>query len=232
MKNQIKRFALAAVIFLLLAGMAFARHPKLAVDLDNMDPNSNVEVIIQFKHSPTEAHHQMVRDRGGALRVSFHSIKGAVYTVPAGALEALANESEVTHISPNRPLGAKLDNTAAAVNAAVAWNSYGLTGAGISVAVIDSGISDHPDLHSPPSPPAPGPAPAPGPPRLPGLPPRPAPQRPAASSTSRALRQVQVQMTPATIMVTGSTYPASSAATAASPYAHNARANLSGSLRM
>src|SRR5262249_54944295 len=33
-----------------------------------------------------------------------------------------------------------------AVNASVAWSQYGLDGSGIGVAVIDSGISNHPDL--------------------------------------------------------------------------------------
>ena len=43
--------------------------------------------------------------------------------------------------------GASLDYTAAAVGAPLAW-SEGLQGDGIGVAVIDSGIYNHPDLNA------------------------------------------------------------------------------------
>jgi hypothetical protein len=48
----------------------------------------------------------------------------------------------VSYISLDRPLGASLDYTAAAVGAPMAWNS-GLAGSGVGVAVIDSGIYNH-----------------------------------------------------------------------------------------
>ena len=51
------------------------------------------------------------------------------------------------YISLDRPLGASLDYTAAAVSAPQAWN-YGLDGTGIGVAVIDSGVYNHPDLNA------------------------------------------------------------------------------------
>jgi serine protease AprX len=44
-------------------------------------------------------------------------------------------------------LGASLDYTAVAVGAPVAWSS-GLNGTGIGVAVIDSGVYNHPDLNA------------------------------------------------------------------------------------
>src|SRR6266550_3476817 len=60
----------------------------------------------------------------------------------AAAGAALADTSK---ISPDRPLRATLDYTAAAVNAPLAWSS-GLDGAGVGIAIIDSGIYSHPDL--------------------------------------------------------------------------------------
>src|SRR6185437_11195542 len=57
----------------------------------------------------------------------------------------LANDSSVAHISIDHKLTAKLDYTTAATNATVAWQS-GWTGAGIGVAVIDSGISARGDF--------------------------------------------------------------------------------------
>jgi serine protease AprX len=47
--------------------------------------------------------------------------------------------------SPDRSLTAKLDNTAAAVNASVVWKA-GYNGSGIGVAVLDSGINSDVNL--------------------------------------------------------------------------------------
>src|SRR5581483_8884263 len=53
----------------------------------------------------------------------------------------------VAYVSLDRPLAASLDYSAAGVNAPAAWTS-GWDGTGIGVAVIDSGIYNHPDLNA------------------------------------------------------------------------------------
>ena len=55
-------------------------------------------------------------------------------------LSEIANDPEVEYISRDNPVMGALDNTAGAVNAAAAWN-IGLSGNGIGIAVIDSGIA-------------------------------------------------------------------------------------------
>lgn len=142
MKNLLR-----IAVLILTASCAFARHPKIALDLDGVDRTSKVDVIIQFKHAPTEAQHQKVRNQGGMLRAPFELLKGALYSVPASALERLANDPEVVYISPDRKVGGMLDLTADAVNAAAGWLAN-LDGSGIGIAVIDSGISNHQDLKS------------------------------------------------------------------------------------
>jgi serine protease AprX len=113
------------------------------------DPNATVNVIVQFKHPPTEEHHQMVRSKGGAHRSDLHVVKGALYAIPAGAVASLSDNPEVAYISPDRPLHASLDYVVPTLGADVALK-YGWNGAGIGVAVIDSGISNHPDLKNSP----------------------------------------------------------------------------------
>lgn len=140
---------LALVLFILLPfSFAFAGPEKIARDLQNADPNSTVDVIIQFKHFPTETDHQKVRAKGGVLKTQLDVVKGGVYSVPTEALTTLADDPDVAYISPDRQVKGLLDYTAAAVNAPVAWNTYGLDGKGIAVAIIDSGITDHPDLRN------------------------------------------------------------------------------------
>jgi len=82
---------------------------------------------------------------GGVLKQTLEIVKGAHYSVPVRALQALAEDPEVVCVSADHQLSGALDNAAVAVNANIAY-TYGWTGAGIGVAVIDSGIANHPDL--------------------------------------------------------------------------------------
>src|SRR5438876_5180158 len=146
------RIALLTLIVLLAAGLSFAdgKKNKLSKELDALKgghDGATVDVIIQFKQAPTGAHHQKVRNKGGVLKTKLDFIKGAHYTVPVESLDSLAEDPDVTYISPDRRLSGALDNTAAAVNANAAWQA-GWDGTGIGVAVIDSGISNHSDLYS------------------------------------------------------------------------------------
>jgi serine protease AprX len=57
----------------------------------------------------------------------------------------LANNPKVAYISSDRPFQAMLDYTATAVDAPLAWQA-GFDGTGVGIAIIDSGIFNHPDL--------------------------------------------------------------------------------------
>src|SRR5260370_18333601 len=121
---------------------------KISSELRRRDSDRDVDVIVQFQHVPTEAHHQKIRNHGGALKTDLPIVKGALYSIPAAALDDLAKDPEVVYMSPDRNLGAMLDYTAAAVNATIAWQS-GWVGWGIGVAIINSGILGNPDFRNP-----------------------------------------------------------------------------------
>jgi serine protease AprX len=125
--------------------LAFAANPKLAHDMDNLDQASTVNVIVQFKEAPTAVQHKKVTDRGGTLRSELGFVKAGSYRIPVSELNDLASEPDVVYISPDRPLRGMLDNTTGAVNAATAWNA-GYNGAGIGIAIIDSGVTTNNDL--------------------------------------------------------------------------------------
>src|SRR6266702_386611 len=138
------RLALLALMILLAAGLSLAdgKH-KLSKDLDALKGSNSggtVDVIIQFNQTPTDAHHQKVQNKGGVLKTKLDSIKGAHYSVPVEALDALADDPDVVYISPDRGVSGSLDYATTAVGAPTAWNIYGLDGSGIGVAVIDSGM--------------------------------------------------------------------------------------------
>ncbi len=139
------RLILAVGVLVVSAGAATAQNAKISSDLSQLDPNTNVNVIVQFNQPPNVVQHAKVWALGGSLRAELHSIRGAAYSVSAWAAQQLASDPDVVFISPDRKVHMLLDNTTAAVNAPAAW-SAGLDGSGIGVALIDSGISEHDDL--------------------------------------------------------------------------------------
>ncbi len=82
----------------------------------------------------------------GTILAELPLINGIVAQLDGNAIQSLSNQSNVVYISTDRPLTPSLSNAAVAVNAPFAWQS-GFTGAGIGVALIDSGVSNHPDLN-------------------------------------------------------------------------------------
>ena len=144
---------------LALSVSAFADNSKISPDLQALltNPTAQAHVIVQYKASFQlcsngggllgGASCQLVNLVGGTVSAVFSLINAVAGTMTAGNVVALSNQSNVSYISLDRALNATLDYSANGVNAPVAWNS-GLDGAGIGVAVIDSGIYSHPDLLS------------------------------------------------------------------------------------
>jgi serine protease AprX len=74
-------------------------------------------------------------------------IGGEVLEVPNGLLKRLSDASHVLHVHYDRPTNQHNYRTAVTVGARAAYAKYGYTGAGVGVAVIDSGITSwHDDL--------------------------------------------------------------------------------------
>jgi serine protease AprX len=72
-------------------------------------------------------------------------VKAATYSIPASALEDLANDPDIAYVSPDRTVNGLLDYAEPTVNALIAFNNN-YDGTGIGVAVLDSGIGLHDDL--------------------------------------------------------------------------------------
>src|SRR6266849_1902549 len=83
----------------------------------------------------------------GTLKTKLDFIKGAHYSVPVEALDALADDPDVAYISPDRAVRRSLDHVVSAVNGDLAYAS-GWDGTGIGIAVVDSGVSSNYDLNS------------------------------------------------------------------------------------
>jgi serine protease AprX len=133
------------MLLIFTAGFSFANPSKISKDLRGKKSSNPIAVIVQFNRVPSEAHHQMVRNKGGQLKTELPIVKGGAYSLPASELENLATDPDVTYITPDRQVRASLDYAGTATNANIALQ-YGWDGTGVGIAVIDSGISSHPDL--------------------------------------------------------------------------------------
>jgi serine protease AprX len=125
------------------ATFAFAAPRKISKDLQKQSSQQWLNVIVQYRIPPSQKHFAKVAAKGGRLQQNLPMINGAAFTVKGSSLAALAKDSNVTYISPDRTVWATTivtDLYDQAVLAPYAW-SKNLTGSGIGVAVIDSGIT-------------------------------------------------------------------------------------------
>ena len=88
---------------------AFGQTPKLAPELAYVDQNSNVNVIVQFKQSPTDADHQRMLQGGGQLRNKLGVVQAGSYKVPAGELARIGSDPQVSYVSPDRAVRGQPD---------------------------------------------------------------------------------------------------------------------------
>ncbi len=108
--------------------------------------NETVRVIVQYKQVPRSEQETRMRNLGARLNHRLGVVKGIALTIPVNALPALEKDSDIISVGLDHPLRALDETTDAATNVTAAWNA-GYNGAGVGVAVIDSGINDsHPDL--------------------------------------------------------------------------------------
>src|SRR5215471_17597203 len=123
---------------LFVAVYAFAG--SVSPDFKVTNPGTPVRVMIQLTNPPSLANFSTLQGGGASVQKKFnHFPKTLVLTVPSGLVPVLAKLPFVKYISPVRTVQRHLDLTRATVGANTAFQA-GLTGQGIGVAVIDSGV--------------------------------------------------------------------------------------------
>src|SRR6202165_1212064 len=134
-----------ALSLLATVTLAYADESKIAPDL-RASRAQHARVVVQYNQAPG------ILDLGGLLGLlgtiisEVPLLNAIVADLPLSNILSLSNQPNVKYISLDRTLTPTLSNAAPAINADEAWES-GYTGAGIGVAVIDSGVANHPDLN-------------------------------------------------------------------------------------
>src|ERR1022692_1478891 len=135
---------LTAIVLTSVAAVSAYAGANSAPDLPPATSNAMVDVIIQFKLPATNGN---LTSAGGFGHITkqFKSIRGIRMSLPARVIPLLEKLPFISYISPVRQMKSTLDVSTSTVNANLVW-SYGYTGAGVGVAVIDSGVAPVDDL--------------------------------------------------------------------------------------
>lgn len=137
--------------------LLMADNSKISPDLQGLGSGSQVQVIVQYAPGTQincggligllDCVVNDVLQLGGSILGQLPLVNGVVALLDGDGIQSLSNHANVVYISRDRPLTPLfLNNAAAAVNAPVAWSSN-YVGAGVSVALIDSGVNYHPDFN-------------------------------------------------------------------------------------
>src|SRR5271165_1245341 len=138
----------SCAIAITISSSASAGDRKLSADLEQRSTDETVDVIVQYRETPTAEAHYRVVGRGGVLKHELGVIKARHYSLPARVLAELAEDPNVAYITPDRQVKAHLDYGFTTIQANLA-STFSVDGKGVGVAVIDSGIATHFDLPYP-----------------------------------------------------------------------------------
>jgi len=144
------------ILIAMLATTAGAQNSKVSPELQGYKSSQQVRIIVQYAPGTqvncggllglVDCLLNDILKLGGQILAPLPLVNGVVALLDGPGINSLAHNANVVYISSDRPLTPTLSNAAPAVNAFAAWQS-GYTGAGVGVALIDSGVSSHPDLN-------------------------------------------------------------------------------------
>jgi serine protease AprX len=133
------------------------RHRKISPRLHWQAPSQNnsgkgsdwVEVIVRYRRQPGVNEQRALRGLGGQVRRALRSSSGVAVRIPLNKLERLADHPDVEFVAGDFPVSMAMDMARPAAGMpAHSDPESGLTGAGVTVAVLDTGVSSNGEINS------------------------------------------------------------------------------------
>jgi serine protease AprX len=163
LSRSVRRCLAAAFLFsvlvsaLLLKGQARAYAdaltdkcaPALRHSLVTHPRAKQISVIAKLTGNLSSVQKRQLKALGGDVYRHLPLIQAVALQLPARHLSRLAALPFILHLSEDAPVQKNDEFTVASSGADVAHQQYGLTGQGVTVAVLDSGIFPHLDLKNP-----------------------------------------------------------------------------------
>jgi serine protease AprX len=112
--------------------------------------SAKMNVIVRFRRSPGAAEKMLVQGLGGGVRKQMRaSSRWMSVSLPAHVVAKLAEHTIVDYVASDEPVAASLDIARQAANEApVEVPESAFKGAGVTIAVVDSGVAQHPDIQT------------------------------------------------------------------------------------
>lgn len=137
-----RMLVLLALAMFLFSGIVSAAQVDPAVIAAMGTDAKLIDVIVTFNEGKSVD----IKGMGGHVKFDdLWVINGKAASLPAAAINALAKNPNVKAIVLDHEVKASLDLSKTAANYAPAW-AAGYTGAGVTIAIVDTGISKHPDF--------------------------------------------------------------------------------------
>ena len=107
-----------------------------------------VDVIVRFRRTPGAGERSLVAAAGGQVK-RLHRSRWMTIRVPANALDGLANNPNVEFVATDAPLASSMEvsRQTAGLPTPVMPESA-LKGAGVTIAEVDSGVAQHPEIQT------------------------------------------------------------------------------------
>jgi serine protease AprX len=109
---------------------------------------AKLDVIVRFRSAPGSSERAILRAVGGEFR-NQHRQRWMAARLPIGGVEALADSPEVEYVATDAPLYTSMDVAREAAGLpGPGWPESALKGNGVTIAVVDSGVAQHPEIQT------------------------------------------------------------------------------------
>jgi serine protease AprX len=109
--------------------------------------SATVEVLVRFQKKPGLSERSLVRALGGREGRQLGSSRWMAVRIPGRAVAGLARRANVEFVAIDAPMSPSMDVSRAAADEPPAGEpESALKGAGVTIAIVDSGVAPHPDI--------------------------------------------------------------------------------------